>query len=428
MDVTIEQVTKMRGSLRIPGDKSIAHRSLMLGALARGSQLIRGLPASADVASTVRCLRSLGYPIDEKPDGVVIVPDHPSCAGGELDAGNSGTSARLLAGLAAGRGFACSIRGDDSLQRRPMNRIIEPLERMGADIRSSPNGLLPLFIGPAPLRGIDYRLPVASAQVKSAILLAGLGAEGATTVRENIPSRDHTEVMLRAMGVDVDLETKTGELAITVSGGAELQAVEITIPGDISSAAFFLAAAAILPDAKIRLTGVGINPTRTGALIALREMGADILIESEATTGGEAIADLIVRGGALRGIEIGGAMIPRLIDELPVLAVVASQAEGRTVVRDAGELRHKESDRIATTVENLTRMGADIEATEDGFVINGPSRLAGAQVDSNGDHRIAMAMAVAGMVAKGETVIRDSGAVGISYPDFFSDLRTLTVF
>jgi 3-phosphoshikimate 1-carboxyvinyltransferase len=429
MEITIDGGVKLRGQLRMPGDKSIAHRALMFGALAEGRQIIHGLPGSADVASTARCLSALGFEITTRADGTVVVGNGGGgvATGCLLDAGNSGTSARLLAGLTAGRRLSCTIDGDDSLRRRPMNRIVAPLRLMGASISAAGDGMLPLTIDATDLTGIDYRMPVASAQVKSAVLLAGLGASGVTTVRETDVSRNHTEVMLRAMGVDVSLETTTRETAVSVTGGANLVGVEMDVPGDISSAAFFLAAAAIVPKAELRLQHVGVNPTRTGIISVLEQMGATITVENARESGGEPVADLVARCSKLKGIEIGGALIPRLIDELPVLAVVASQAEGETIVRDATELRHKESDRIATTVSNLVRLGVDITERPDGFVVKGPCRLSGARVDACGDHRISMAMAVAALAASGSTVIENYEVVTISYPEFFSDLERLTV-
>ena len=433
MATIIRPARALSGTVQVPGDKSIAHRALILGALARGTQVISGLPRSADVSSTAACLRALGYRIEEDAEGRTLVGEGGEVIAGRasadaaepelvLDAGNSGTTARLLSGLLAGLGRTCSIDGDDSLRRRPMERIAEPLRLMGADIRTGPGGCLPLcFSLGAPLQSITYQPPVASAQVKSAILIAGLHAAGSTTVNEIAQTRDHTENMLAAMGVSV---ARSGN-SITVFGEVRPQAVAVTVPGDVSSAAFFLAAGSLLPGSEVRLPGVGVNPTRCGALQVLCEMGADIVRSNEETVAGEAIADLMVRGSRLRGVEIGGAIIPALIDELPVLAVVASQAEGVTTVRDAEELRHKESDRIQTMVENLTRLGADITERPDGFVIRGPSRLHGGVVSAHGDHRIAMAMAVAGLIASGETQIENSDVAGVSYPEFFTDLARL---
>jgi 3-phosphoshikimate 1-carboxyvinyltransferase len=405
----------------VPGDKSIAHRALILGALAQGEQRISGMPPSEDVASSARCLRALGCRIENGSGGVLRVSGRPWKTGERLDAGNSGTTARLLSGLVAGLGLDCTLDGDGSLRRRPMARVVDPLVRMGAVIETAPEGRLPMRIRANGLRGIRYRMPVASAQVKSAILIAGLHADGTTSVFEAAPTRDHTELLLAAMGLPV---TRM-ESSVTVAGGGTLRGIELEVPGDFSSATFLLAAATLVPGSEVRLTGVGVNPTRTGALEILRQMGADIERIERAPQGGEPIADLIVRPAALEATQIGGAIIPALIDELPVLAVVATQAEGTTTVRDAAELRHKESDRIATTVANLRRMGAAIEELPDGFSVHGPCRLKGAVVPSHGDHRAAMAAAVAGLIADGETEIEESEAVAVSYPGFFSDLLGL---
>ena len=411
----------LRGTIIIPGDKSIAHRALMLGGLAHGVQRIRGLPPSEDVASTAACLRVLGSEISAESDGALKVVNPAIRRGGELDAGNSGTTARLMAGIVAGLGLPVTIDGDASLRRRPMARIATPLSQMGAVIRTAEGGGLPMQIEPASLHGITYELPVASAQVKSAILLAGLHAEGETTVIEPAPTRDHTEKMLGAMGVPA---TRTGN-RITITGGGRLEGIELSVPGDISSAAFFLVAATILPGSEVRLRNVGINPTRTGVLTILEQMGAAISRENLREAGGEPVADLLVRAHPLKAIEIGGEIIPTLIDELPILAVAATQAEGTTIVCDAAELRHKESDRIAAIVRNLRAAGAGIEERPDGFAVTGPTLLRGAPCAAHGDHRIAMAMAVAGLIADGKMTIDDESIVAISYPDFFRDLGSL---
>ncbi len=417
MDVIIEKAERLRGAIRVPGDKSIAHRALILGALADGEQVVDGLPDSQDVRSTARCLRTLGCQVEEV-GGLVVVRGEKWIHGQVLDAGNSGTTARLLPGLIAGRGLDCRIDGDESLRRRPMKRIAEPLMKMGADVRTRPGGVLPMHIRGGKLKGIVYRPEVASAQVKSAVLIAGLHADGATTVIEKVPTRDHTENLLSAMGAVVGRHN--GE--VRVAGGTGLQGIRMTIPGDVSSALFFVVAASLLCGSEIRIRGVGVNPTRTGAIRILEEMGAAIEFDSVSTRAGEPIADVTVRAASLGGVKIGGKIIPSLIDELPVLAVAATQAQGVTEVCGAGELRHKESDRIRTVAENLVRLGADIEELEYGFIVRGPCSLRGCAVRSFGDHRIAMAMAVAGLVAEGRTTIEGSEAVAVSYPRFFSDL------
>ncbi len=421
MDITIEQVDRIQGTVRVPGDKSIAHRALILGALVKGVQVVEGLPASADVASTAACLRTLGCAVEETGPGRFTVTPGTWKDGQVLDAGNSGTTARLLCGLAAGLGLRCTIDGDASLRRRPMTRIADPLARMGVAIQTAHGGCLPLKLGGGPVEGIAYAPPVASAQVKTAVLIAGLLGSGKTTVIEKTPTRDHTENMLEAMGVPIEMEGRS----ITVPGGVQPKAIHVRVPGDISSAAFFMAAASILPGSEVRFPDLGINPTRTGFLDVLKRMGADITEESRSSFAGEPVAEVVVRSGTLHGTDIQGTEIPSLIDELPVLAVVAARAEGITTVRDASELRHKESDRIRCIVENLTRLGAAIEERDDGFIIEGPCTLKGAALSSHGDHRIAMAMAVAGLVAEGSTRIEGIEAIRISYPGFFIDLRDL---
>ncbi|MCL5025892.1 MAG: 3-phosphoshikimate 1-carboxyvinyltransferase, partial [Chloroflexi bacterium] len=338
-----------------------------------------------------------------------------------LDAGNSGTTTRLLSGILAGQPFLSVITGDASLRRRPMDRIAQPLRRMGATVLARAGGRLPLAISGGGLQGIEYALPVASAQVKSCILLAGLYAAGRTTVVEPAPARDHTERMLRAMGVEVSREGNR----ISLAGGQQPQGIDIEVPGDVSSAAYFLVAGAVVPGSEVLVENVGVNPTRPGALEALAAMGAEVALENRRDVGGEPVADLRVRGGRLRGTEIGGEIIPRLIDELPVLALAATQAEGRTLVRDAAELRVKESDRIHTVVTELQKMGARIEEQPDGFVVEGPTPLRGAGVGSYGDHRLAMSLAVAALVARGDTTISDAECVNVSFPGFMDTLDSV---
>ncbi|MCL4534005.1 MAG: 3-phosphoshikimate 1-carboxyvinyltransferase [Bacteroidetes bacterium] len=414
----------LNGRLRVPGDKSICHRSLLLGAIARGETAVEGFVPSADCLSTLRCLQSLGVEIERRDnrvrvngvglDGLREPPD-------VLDAGNSGTTTRLLSGILAGQPFLSVITGDASLRRRPMDRIAQPLRRMGATVLARAGGRLPLAISGGGLQGIEYALPVASAQVKSCILLAGLYAAGRTTVVEPAPARDHTERMLRAMGVEVSREGNR----ISLAGGQQPQGIDIEVPGDVSSAAYFLVAGAVVPGSAVLVENVGVNPTRTGVLEALAAMGAEVALENRRDVGGEPVADLRVRGGRLRGTEIGGEIIPRLIDELPVLALAATQAEGRTLVRDAAELRVKESDRIHTVVTELQKMGARIEEQPDGFVVEGPTPLRGAGVGSYGDHRLAMSLAVAALVARGDTTISDAECVNVSFPGFMDTLDSV---
>lgn len=417
----VERAARLEGFLKVPGDKSISHRALILGAAGRGRQVIDGLSDAADVRTTAQALRAMGCFVESMPDGRTIVLPSTLLASFDIDAGNSGTTARLLAGLAAGRATRCRIDGDASLRRRPMGRVAEPLVRMGARVVLADGGTLPATVEGGSLRGIEYALPVASAQVKSALLIAGLFADGDTTVIEPVATRDHTEIMLAAMGVEL---ARDG-YRVTVHGGSRPEGTHVTIPGDISSAAFFVAAALIRPGSDVHLPFTGINPRRTGVLTVLRSMGADITIEVS-HEGCEAAADLTVRSSELRGVEIDDpALVASIIDEIPVIAVAATQAHGVTIIRGAGELRHKESDRIEATVSNLRAMGARIEAIDDTITIEGPTPLRGAAVRSLGDHRIAMALTVAGLAATGRTEIDDAGAVEISYPGFYNDLRTL---
>ncbi len=413
----------LRGAVDIPGDKSVSHRALMFNALASGSATIAGLSFGQDVVSTMGCMSSLGVEF-ESSEGQVTV--HGS--GGLLqestdilDAGNSGTSMRLLSGLLAGQPIFSILTGDGSLRTRPMGRVITPLSQMGAAISGrNGNTLAPLAIRGGSLKGIEYSMPVASGQVKSAIILAGIYADGETLIHQPARSRDHTERMLNAMGASIEEDG----LSIRVTP-ASLTAVDVSVPGDISSAAFWLAAGACHPDARVSVRGVGINPTRNGILDVLEEMGADISYVNPRTEGGEPVADLVVQSSQLKGIHIGGDTVPRMIDEMPVLAVAACFADGVTRITDAEELRHKESDRIATMVRELSRLGARIEELPDGMVIHGTGKLAGAPCDSYDDHRIAMSLAVAGMLADDETIIDGSESVDVSYPQFWDHLFSL---
>ena len=424
MHRTIEPASRLQGVLKVPGDKSISHRALILGAIARGRHVIDGLSPSEDVNCTAQALRDMGCFIETMPDGRTLVLSHGLVEEATVHAGNSGTTARLLAGLAAGMEVTITIDGDDSLRRRPMDRIAEPLAAMGAAITTAEGGTLPITIKGGGLKGVRYELPVASAQVKSAILIAGLFAKGDTTVVEPVRTRDHTELMLRAMGMEVS----TQGCEVTVTGGNRLRGGHISVPGDCSSAAYLAAAAACLPDSEVYMPVTGVNPTRTGFLEILKEMGAEIAVESEHEMSGERVADVIVRTApsGLRAVSLDDpATVVACIDELPILAVAASQAHGETTVRGAAELRVKESDRISAIVNNMAAMGADINELEDGFQVRGPSRLQGAQVSPMGDHRIAMAMTIAGLLAEGTTTIDDASVVEISYPSFFTDLSTL---
>ena len=417
-DFAIQPGGQLQGQLRVPGDKSISHRSVMLGALAEGETRVSGLLQGEDVLATVAAFRAMGVVIEGPQDGVMCIQgvglqglQMPSAP---MDMGNSGTAMRLMTGILSGQSFDSVLIGDASLSSRPMGRVADPLRRMGAVIDTAEGGRPPLRIhGGQALRGIDYVMPMASAQVKSCLLLAGLYAEGETRVTEPAPTRDHSERMLRGFGYSV--QTQAGSIA--VRGGGRLQGCAIEVPGDISSAAFFLVAAAMTPGAELLLPHVGINPTRTGVLAILRAMGADIELLHQNEVGGEPVADIRVRGGRLHGITIPPETIPLAIDEFPVLFVAAACAEGETVLRGAEELRVKESDRIAVMAQGLQALGVQLQETEDGIRIQG-GPMAGGSVDSHGDHRIAMAFAIAGLRARDTIWVRDCRNVNTSFPGF----------
>lgn len=426
----IAPATRLDATIEVPGDKSISHRALLLGALARGRSYVGNLSPATDVEATVRCLRDCGgyvrtfggarAVLDGSGAGVSLrSPDAP------LDCGNSGTTMRLLAGVLAGHDVNAVLDGDESLRRRPMARVAEPLRGMGADVRTSLQGTAPLAVrGRRELQGIEWRSPIASAQVKSAVLLAGLSAQGETSVVEPRPTRDHTERMLRMCGVTV----RSDGARVTLTPAA-LQPFGMRVPADASSAAFFLAAAAPRSGWRVCCTGVGLNPARTGFLDVMRGMGAQVSVEEGEPAGGvEPAGDVEVRGAALRGTVIDGDLTVRCIDELPILAVLATQADGITEIRDASELRAKESDRIAGVVAGLRALGAEAEATGDGMIITGPSRLGGARLESRGDHRLAMAWAVAALLVSNaeHSAIAGAESAAVSYPGFFDVLRGLT--
>ena len=424
---TIARPATLGGELEVPGDKSISHRSLILNAMAHGTAQISGLSNGEDVMSTMACLQGMGVEITAggAPGEYTVVGRGPVLQEPSdiLDAGNSGTSMRLLSGVLAAQPFLSVLTGDASLRSRPMRRIVEPLQQMGARVMGRQNGsLAPLVIQGGSLKGIEYDLPVASAQVKSCIMLAGLSADGNTVIHQPALSRDHTERMVTAMGATVNEDGL--DLHLRPSA---LKTVDIAVPGDISSAAFWIVAGLCHSDSRVLVRGVGLNPSRTGIIDALQAMGAGSSLQllNQRTEGGEPVADLLVVPGELHGTEIGGDMIPRILDEVPILAVAACFAEGETVIRDAAELRVKESDRIATTVEELSRMGAVAEAREDGMVIRGTGRLRGADCQSHGDHRLAMAMAVCGLLAEGETAVHGAADASVSYPGFWEDLELL---
>ncbi len=414
----------LRGRVAVDGDKSVSHRAVLLGSLADGATRVHNFLPANDCLTTIAIVRALGAEVEVHSPTELTVRGRggwrePSDV---LDCGTSGTTIRLLLGLLAGHAFTSFVTGAAQLRRRPMGRVIAPLRAMGATLLGrADDSLPPLAVRGGGLRGIDYTLPVASAQVKSAVLLAGLFAAGPTTVREPAPTRDHTERLLSAMGASL---TRDGDRVTVRPLSQPLRALAVNVPGDISSAAFPLVAAAILPHAEVELENVGVNATRTGALDALRAMGMRLEFEA-GEAAGEPVAAIAGLGTRLRGTAIGGALIPRLIDELPILAVAATQAEGETVVRDAGELRVKETDRVLTTVTELRKLGAAIEERPDGFRVVGPRRLRGAHVDSHGDHRLAMALAVAGLAAEGETVVSDVACIADSFPRFVETLRAL---
>lgn len=430
--LTIQPGGALRGTISVPGDKSITHRAIMLSALAEGETTITGYCQGEDCLNTVRAFRAMGIRIDESPSTLRVYgkgrwglaePDQP------LDCGNSGTGIRLLTGLLAGQSFFAVVTGDDSIRRRPMGRIVKPLREMGAVIAGRKGGeLAPLAISGSRLQGIDYNSPISSAQVKSSLLLAGLYAEGMIRIREPRPSRDHTERMFRYFGIPIKQDGTSvmlqGQPAV---GWAAAQ--ELLVPGDLSAAAFFIVGASIIPGSDVTITNVGINPTRTGILEILTEMGADIQMLNPCDQAGEPVADLRVRFSRLRGIRIGRDRIPQTIDEFPILCVAAALAEGETVVTGAEELRVKESDRIAAMASELKKMGVPIRETPDGLIIRGDprSRLHGTICTSHGDHRVAMSLAIAGLLADGPTLIENVGCIETSFPDFESkQLELLT--
>lgn len=425
--IHLQSGAPLTGQCRVPGDKSISHRAVIFASLAEGVSKISGFLDGRDCQATIGVMRALGVQIDVVTTTELLVHgrgleglQEPNDV---LDCANSGTTIRLLTGLLVGQKFTSVLNGSAQIRRRPMGRIVQPLRGMGAQIIGRQNGnYAPLALAPSRLRALEYEMSIASAQVKSCVLLAGMYAHGLTIVREPGPTRDHTERMLMAMGAPLQV---TGHTISSERPTDPLQPLAVTVPGDLSSAAFLLVAGTIIPDSHLTIAGVGINPTRTGIITALQAMGAQIEWKNEREQAGEPVADLVVRYSELQGASFGGAGIVTMIDELVVLAVAATQAQGRTVIKDAGELRVKETDRIATTVTELRKMGAKIEPTEDGFIIDGPTQLLAAPVESQDDHRLAMAMTVAGLVAKGSTTVYGAEVTADSFPGFEITLQAL---
>lgn len=417
--IRISRPYKFERTFRVPGDKSISHRSIMFGALAQGETRVDGFLPGADCLSTISCYKQLGVEIERLSETSVRIqgrgiedlqePTQP------LNVGNSGTTIRLLLGILAGTSFFSTLIGDESIARRPMARVVNPLRKMGAQIDGRLDGrFTPLAVRGQELTGITYESPVASAQVKSCLLLAGLQAKGTTTVYEPSLSRNHTERMLPAFGVELGM----GEKSVSIQGGQSLTGTHVKVPGDISSAAFLLAAALMVPGSRVTVEDVGLNPTRTGILDAFRMMGAQVEVEETNLWCNEPVGRVTITAEELTGVEIGGDLIPRLIDEIPILAVVATQAKGETVIRDAAELKVKETNRIATTAQELRKLGAHVEETEDGMIISGPVQLTGGVCHSHGDHRIGMAMAIAGLGASSEVRVEGTAAIDVSFPGF----------
>ncbi|MDR0800859.1 MAG: 3-phosphoshikimate 1-carboxyvinyltransferase [Endomicrobium sp.] len=429
MEIKLNKINCVSGIIEVPADKSITHRAIMLSSLAEGNSVVRNYLPSDDCSRTIEAFRQMGaeIKIDDNAlyiKGAGLKLASPSHSGKyDIYAGNSGTTTRLLSGILAGQDFETVITGDDSLSKRPMQRVIEPLSEMGADIKSN-GGLLPLIIkGKNPLKAVNYESNKSTAQVKSAVLFAGLYADGATTYREPVKSRDHSERMLKAFGADVSVDGNS----VMICPAERLTAQDVTVPGDISSAAFFIAAALIVPGSNLIIKNVGVNPTRDGLIEVLKQMGADIALANMREVSREPVCDVVVKYSRLRAANIDASLVPRMVDEIPVFVLIATQAQGITKVSGAKELRVKESDRIETVASQLKKLGAQVESLEDGFIINGNSgfNLTGAVVNSFEDHRIAMTLAVASLIAKGETVIKNSHCVDISFPGFYKVLRDI---
>jgi 3-phosphoshikimate 1-carboxyvinyltransferase len=426
MNWTIKPFKQFKGNINVPADKSITHRAVMLAAIANGKSIIINYLDGEDCMCTVQAFRSMGVKIEKDKKSLFIEGvglkglKKPARA---IDAGNSGTTVRLLSGILAGQGFTAEIKGDESLSKRPMKRVIEPLTKMGAVFEARENNYLPMKItGMENLKPIDYVSPVASAQVKSCILLAGLFASGTTSVTEPVKSRDHTERMLKTCGADINVKG----LKVSVQRPERLKNQAITVPGDISSAAFFMALGAVSRSAKITVKNVGVNQTRDGIIEVFKKMNAKIRLSNQSEVSGEPVADIEIESSGLLPFEIDEDIIPRLIDEIPALVFCATQANGKSIISGAGELRVKESDRLKTITAELKKMGADIEEKDDGLIIKGPSKLKGAEVESYGDHRIAMTLAIAGLIAEGETIINNVDCVNTSFPGFLKKIEELS--
>ena len=427
----LAKITGLRGEVNIPGDKSISHRCIMFGSIASGTTEISNFLQGADCLATINCFRRMGIEIENQEEKIIVHGKglHGLTAPTEiLDVGNSGTTTRLISGILVGQPFESKLSGDNSLNSRPMKRIIEPLTKMGGHISSIlRNGCAPLYIAPGKLHGIHYDSPVASAQVKSSILLAGLYADGETSVTEPSLSRNHTELMLKEFGADIrsQFDLNTSKATAFIRPCSELYGQKIMVPGDISSAAYFIAAGLLVPDSEILIKNTGINATRAGILKVCENMGANITLLNERTEGGEAIADILVRTSKLHGTTISGDIIPTLIDEIPIIAIMAAAAEGTTIIKDAAELKVKETNRIETVVDNLKAMGCDIIATDDGIIIHGGKTLHGTTIHTLLDHRIAMAFSIAALIAEDTTRILDSKCVDVSYPTFYDSFENL---
>jgi 3-phosphoshikimate 1-carboxyvinyltransferase len=424
--LTSNRVLPFHKTITVPGDKSISHRAIMFGSMAKGITTIEGFLPGADCLSTIACFEKLGVQVERiSATSVRVIGksiDGLQASASVLDVGNSGTTIRLMMGILAGTSFTSTLEGDVSIGKRPMDRVVKPLRQMGAKISGKEDGkFTPLTIEGSSLQGITYESPVSSAQVKSAILLAGLSAFGKTTVLEPATSRDHTERMLGAFGVQVDRLKK----GVSIVGRQQLTSTRVIVPGDISSAAFFLAAALMVPGSTITIEKVGLNPTRTGIIDVFRAMGAEVTVEEQPESSGEPIGSITITCDELKGVEIGGDLIPRLIDEIPIIAVVATQAKGKTIIRDAAELKVKETNRISTTANELRKLGAKVEETEDGLIIEGKTSLHGAICNSHGDHRIGMAMAIAGLATDEGVVVDGAEAIQVSFPGFYELLKQL---